>query len=243
MIVTMSKYVKNLITEHLADALDGRQRRPAGEHGRPERQRQLPAAGGAAQARTSRSWWSRTAWRPGDGRDAAGADVRGLSGAGGRVLGQRGHRQPGQGDYAARQRRQVQAVRSPRGRDGRRSSSTPTQVEQVSKWPSRDRAIEHPAGPDSQAGRAVGEPVEPVGGALASQIEREGQGPEEQAAAAAAAGGSRGSARRRRLSSTRGRRRSGTRGRRRSGTRGRRRSGTRGRRRSGTRRPVVGPEA
>ena len=53
---------------------------------------------------------------------------------------------------------------------------TAEQVEQVSKWPSRDGAVEHAGGPDPRAGRRVGQPVESVGGALASQIEQKGEG-------------------------------------------------------------------
>ena len=47
------------------------------------------------------------------------------------------------------------------------------------------RAVEHPGGPDPQPGREVGQPVDSVGGALASQIEQKGEGDEDEEAAEA----------------------------------------------------------
>ena len=104
----MSKYVKTCYRrprQRLATF-----RRAAGEHDRPDANRTL-RCGRSCAARISTSWWSRTAWPPGQPRDALGAAVRGLAGTAAICWGQRRHRQLGQGDHQTGPGHEVRPLR------------------------------------------------------------------------------------------------------------------------------------
>ena len=111
--VVMSKYVKNLIADHLRDRLQnvhdallvnmvGLDANTNTRLRAELRRKEHPRGGGQEQP-----------GGPGHGRHAAGAAVRRAWRHGGRLLGRRRHRQPGQGNHQAGRERQVQAASRP----------------------------------------------------------------------------------------------------------------------------------
>ena len=98
----------------------------------------------------------------------------GVAGTGGRLLGQRGHRQPCQGNHAAHRRRQLHRFEARGGvMDG--EQLTADEVVAVSKWPSRTEQLSMLCGPDPSPGASWRASLTSVGGALASQIEERGK--------------------------------------------------------------------
>ena len=174
----MSKYVKNLIPTHRSSLR--RPRRAAGEHGRTERQRHHRLRKELRAKNINVLVVKNSLAARADGGTPLAPDVRGHRRHGGHLLGRRGHRQPGQGDHPACQERRS-SPRSPRGGVMDGEQLTADQVAQVSKWPSRDGAVEPLGGPDPRPGARLASQLIAVGGALASQIAAEGRRGEEEA--------------------------------------------------------------
>ena len=171
----MSKYVKNLIAEHLRDRLqnvhDALLVNMVGLDANTNTRLRAELRGKNIHVMVVKN---SLAARATEGTPLAPL-FDGLERHGGHLLGQRRHRQPGQGNHQAGQGRQVRPLRGPRRRDGRRAAhrGRGRAGQQVAQ---PQRAVEHPAGPDPQPGRDAGQPIELRRRRLASQIEQQGEG-------------------------------------------------------------------
>ena len=177
----MSKYVKNLITDHLRHRLqnvhDALLVNVVGlDANTNHRLRNELASKNIHLVVVKNSLAARAM----QGTPLAAA-VRRRGRHGGHLLGQRRHRQPGQGNHQADQERQVQAAGGPRRRDGRRAAHRRRRWQQVSKWPSRSEQLSMLLGQILSPGAQLASQLTSVGGALASQIEQKGEESEEEA--------------------------------------------------------------
>ena len=184
----MSKYVKDLITDELQAALDGVQRRAAGERRRPDANEQNVALRKQLRKKNIQLLVVKNslARRATEGTPLAPA-FEGVEGTLAVVWGGDDIVSLAKEVVRLAEDKEFAPFEAARRRDGRRSSSRPKKSKQVSKWPSRARAAQHPGGPDPVPGRElVGAVASAPAAALASQIKQKGEGDEEEAPAEAA---------------------------------------------------------
>ena len=169
----MSKYVKNLVAEHLRDRLKNNQRRPAGEYGRTGGQHKHAVAGDSARKEYPGGGDQEQLGGAGCRRDAAGAVVRGLSGTAAVCWGCE--------DIVSLSKEITKLVKGDKFKpfearggvmDGECLSAA--DVERVSKWPSRSEQLSILLGQILSPGANLASQLNSVGGALASQIEQRG---------------------------------------------------------------------
>ncbi len=155
----MSKYVKNLVTDHLRQrlqsvndallvnmvGLDANANHRLRTELRAKNIHVLVVKNSLAARATA--------------GHAAGADVRRRGRLGGGLLGQRGHRQPGQGDHAGPARTSSIPPFQPRGGVMDGEQLTPEQVVAGDQVAQPDRAIEPAGRPDPRPGGQAGQPV------------------------------------------------------------------------------------
>ena len=113
---SMSKYVKDLITDDLRKRLDGVERCAVGQRDRPEERQDTCSCGKQLRAEEHPAcWWSRTAWPGGRPKARALAPAfEGSEGTTGRGVGRRGHHLAGQGSRRDLARRRNSSRSRPR---------------------------------------------------------------------------------------------------------------------------------
>ena len=152
----MSKFVKNLITDHLRGRLQGVNDALLVNVVGMDANTNHRLRGELRRKNIHLLVVKNSLAAPGHGGDAAGRPVRGVAGCGGRSAGARRHRQPGQGNHQADRQRQVQAAGGPRRRDGRPAAHRPRRWPRSASGPAAREQLSLLVGPDPRPGRQAG---------------------------------------------------------------------------------------